>query len=158
MFRETSPCHLTNMVMVKRINPENNIEEVLVIERTGEWSGITFPGGHVEKAESMTQSAIREIKEETGLSIKKIRLKSIIDWYNVANSERFFVFCYICDDFEGELKSNEREGKVFFTALKDLEKMKLCSGFKEQLPVFLDDYSEYFGTYGDGLDHPILLI
>lgn len=30
-----------------------------------------FPGGHVEPGESLLQSVIREMKEETGLDIKK---------------------------------------------------------------------------------------
>ena len=34
------------------------------------WSGIVYPGGHVEAGESITASVIREIREETGLTIE----------------------------------------------------------------------------------------
>ena len=34
-----------------------------------QWPGITFPGGHVEPGESFVESVIREVYEETGLTI-----------------------------------------------------------------------------------------
>src|SRR5699024_11910600 len=34
------------------------------------WSGAALPGGHIEPHESLVESVIREIKEETGLTIK----------------------------------------------------------------------------------------
>lgn len=44
--------------------------KVLVQDKKDEdYSGITFPGGHVEKGESFTDAVIREVFEETGLKI-----------------------------------------------------------------------------------------
>ena len=60
-------CELTNMIMIK--NPENNC--VLVQNRVKYWKGVSFPGGHVEKGESFTESAVREVKEETGWTPQK---------------------------------------------------------------------------------------
>lgn len=151
MNHETVPCHLTTMVMAKRN------DEVVVLERKKFWQGITFPGGHVESGEAITECAKREFFEETGLKLKEIKLKSIVDWHNSVNEERFFVFCYISTNFEGELKEETEEGKVFFMPIKDLENSNLCQGFKEQLPIFLDEYNEYFGTYGTGVDNPVSL-
>ena len=42
---------------------------MLVQEKTGT-KGLVFPGGHVEEGESLLESVIREMKEETGLTIK----------------------------------------------------------------------------------------
>lgn len=45
-------------------------DKLLLQNRVKEdWQGYTFPGGHVEKNESFVQAAIREMKEETGLTI-----------------------------------------------------------------------------------------
>ena len=48
---------------------------ILVQDRVSKsWGGVTFPGGHIEKGESIVESVIREIKEETGLDIKKPKI------------------------------------------------------------------------------------
>ena len=53
-----------NMCMIQ------NGDKVLVQDRVNpDWPGITFPGGHVERGESFVEAVIREVKEETGLTI-----------------------------------------------------------------------------------------
>lgn len=42
----------------------NNTNEVLFIERFGKWD---LPKGHIEKGESRTKAAIREVEEECGI-------------------------------------------------------------------------------------------
>ena len=48
---------------------QNNITEILILKHRlgGHWS---FPKGHVEARETEVQTALREVKEETGLSIR----------------------------------------------------------------------------------------
>ena len=63
------PCILTNMCMLRKG------DQVLVQDRKDPgWPGITFPGGHVEPRESLVCSVIREVYEETGLTIGDPRL------------------------------------------------------------------------------------
>ena len=129
---------MTNMCMVFDGN------KVLVQDKTDDdYSGITFPGGHVEKGESFTDAVIREVFEETGLTISSPQLCGIKDWME-EDGTRYMVLFYKTDKFEGTVTSSE-EGEVFWTTLEEMKQKKLAYGMDKMLEVFLDEtISEYF--------------
>lgn len=99
---------LTNMCMVY------DGDRVLVQDRKSEkWPGLTFPGGHIEPNESIIDSVIREIKEETGLTVSNLELCGIQNWTHPTEDYRYLVFLYKTNQFSGELQSS-REGQVFW--------------------------------------------
>lgn len=70
----TETVTLTNMCMIC------DGDKILVQDKIGDvWGGVTFPGGHVEKGESFTDAVIREVFEETGLTIRSPQLCGIKD-------------------------------------------------------------------------------
>ena len=118
---------------------------ILVEEKCGTSypGGLVFPGGHVEKNESLQDSVIREMKEETGLTIKNPKLCGVKDWIE-KDGTRYLVLLYKTDQFEGELKSSE-EGRVFWLDRKDVPTANLIWNMRELLEIFdTDDYSEFF--------------
>ncbi len=135
---------LTNMCMI------THKDEVLVQKRLDpNWGGITFPGGHVEKHEPFHDALIREIKEETGLTIHSPQLCGIKDWIEDDGS-RYIVLLYQTDQFEGELKSS-REGPVYWVKIKDLPTLALAEGMDKTLRIFTEtELSEYFMTQKSG--------
>jgi len=139
---------LTNMCMIC-----DGRGRVLVQNKVGHafWHGWNFPGGHVEKGEYVTPSVIREIREETGLTVEKPRLCGIKEFHKAKDGKRYIVFLYIADAFSGDLKASA-EGDVFWYPLEELfHSDKLCDGFKEMLTVFADDrISEVYYTRTDG--------
>ena len=135
---------LTNMCMV--CDAKGN---VLVQNKKGDrtWHGWNFPGGHVEQGEFVTPSVIREVREETGLTIENPKLCGIKEFQKEQDGKRFIVFLYVASRFSGELRSSD-EGDVFWYPLSELKRSKeLADGFSEMLPVFTsDEISEVFYT------------
>ena len=147
-------CELTNMVMIE--NPENGM--VLVQKRVKYWTGVTFPGGHIEKGESFTDSAVREVKEETGLDIKNPKLCGTVHWCHKDTDERYIVLLYKATEFSGELVDKTDEGEVFWINKEDFSNYQLSPNFNTYLKVFLSDDNEAFGLYNkDGDDEMIIL-
>lgn len=130
---------LTNMVMVY-----NDNGEILVQQKVDDdWSGLCFPGGHVEKEESFVRSAVREIKEETGLDISNPKLCGIKQFYT-DDGERYIVLLFKTNQYSGALKSSD-EGEVFWIKPKDLSNYQTAVSFMEMYQVFTnDDISEQY--------------
>ncbi|WP_419962258.1 8-oxo-dGTP diphosphatase [Psychrobacillus sp. BM2] len=141
-----SKVTITNMCMV--YDKENN--KVLVQDRIKSWKGISFPGGHVEDGESLIDSTIREVKEETGLTISNLEPCGVIYWFNNETGEKFFVFNYRTEVFGGELLDITDEGSIFWVNKEKLSILNLAEGMKERLPMFIEKkYSEGFGVWNE---------
>ena len=137
-----SEIELTNLCLIC------NGDKVLVQEKIGT-KGLVFPGGHVEEGESLLESVIREMKEETGLTIKNPIACGFKDWIQEDGS-RYMVLLYKTDKFSGELKSSE-EGKVFWLDRAELKNANLIWNMKELMEIFDSDrYSEFFFKIKDG--------
>lgn len=139
---------ITNMVMIQ----DKSTGKVIVQNRIKKWCGISFPGGHTENGESIYNSAVREIKEETGLDIYNLKPCGFMYWFNNKTCDRYFTYFYKTTDYYGELINETDEGKVFWASLDELSQMKLAPNFNEYLPMFLDDkYSEAYCSWNEDM-------
>jgi len=132
----------------------HNIEndKVLVLDKVNKegWGGITFPGGHVEDGESLIESTIREVWEETGLDIYDLKPAGLINWYNTENHERWLIFLYKTSSFDGDLIESSHEGQVSWMLMKDLGRVELASDMGHYLKLFLnDDVNEAYAEWSD---------
>lgn len=132
----TEKVELTNLCLIRRG------EEILLQNRVkADWKGFTLPGGHVEPGESIVDSVIREMKEETGLDIHNPRLCGVKQF--PIPSGRYLVFLFIADSFSGTLRSSE-EGALEWVKLSQISQYGTVSDLRELLDVMLrEDLTEF---------------
>jgi 8-oxo-dGTP diphosphatase len=138
MAREESAV-FTNMCMVT-----DGKGNVLVIDRQKQdWPGITFPGGHVEDGESFTMSVVREVYEETGLTVENPVLCGTKQ-FRTDSGARYVVFFYKATKYHGQLCSSD-EGKVFWLPRCELHNQILAPDMMEMVRVMeSDNLSEFY--------------
>ena len=121
---------LTNMCMIYDDQGNVLVEEKLVQNS----KGLIFPRGHVESNESVVESMIREIKEETGLTISNLQFCGIKDWIEFDGS-RYMVFLYKTNTYSGSIQSSS-EGEIFWMPLKELKKKETLWHLDMMIEIF----------------------
>ena len=118
--------------------------KVLVIDRKKkDWPGITFPGGHVEKNESFVEAVIREVYEETGLTIQDPVLCGTKQFQEDEDT-RYVVFFYKATRFSGTLTSSN-EGQVFWIERNELTHYPLAIDMEAMVQVMeSESLSEFY--------------
>ena len=130
---ETSEKRLEKVRFMNMCMIQDGRGNVLALDKVNDsYTGTTFPGGHVEPGELFFQSMIREVWEETGLTIENPEFRGLYHWHkdgvhHVITLYRTYTFC-------GELESSE-EGRVYWISLEELKTKKLASGMEYVLEM-----------------------
>ncbi|MEM3441913.1 MAG: NUDIX hydrolase [Candidatus Bathyarchaeia archaeon] len=135
--------------MVKRLYPNQPVVgvgaliirngEILLEKRKndpgkGKWS---IPGGLVELGESLEQSVIREVLEETGLEVENPELIDVVS--NIIKDENgevkyhFVIVDYFVKLKSGKLSASSDAEELRWVPLSEVEKYDLTKTFREFL-------------------------
>lgn len=142
----TTLCYIekeNKYLMMHRIKKEKDINK-------DKWIGV---GGHFEKDESPEECLLREVKEETGLTLTSYRFRGLITFISDQwNTE--YMCLYTADGYEGELVSDCREGTLEWVDKSQLEELNLWEGdyiFLDLLEKRNDFFSLKLRYEGDDL-------
>ena len=125
-MRLTTLCYIEHNGCYLMLNRNKKAND----ENAGKWIGV---GGHMEENESPEECALREIKEETGLTVKDLRLRGILtfilpDWGN----ELTFLYTARADTEE---VTPCAEGTLAWIPLEKISDLPLWEGDRVFLPL-----------------------
>ena len=138
---KTERAIFTNMCMIT-----DGHGNVLVQDKLDpDFRGLTFPGGHVEPGESFVESVIREVREETGLTIADPVLCGIKQ-FPTESGARYVVLFFKATKFTGEIQSSD-EGLVYWLPRSELPNQKLALDMLDMIRVMESENLSEFMYY-----------
>lgn len=130
----TTLCYIerrNQYLMLHRTVKKNDVNK-------DKWIGV---GGHFEEGESPEDCLLREVKEETGLTLTSYRFRGIVTFI-CDDDPALFMCLYTADGFAGEQRECE-EGKLEWVDKDKIEELELWEGDKiffrllrEEAPFF----------------------
>ncbi len=131
----TTLCYIEKdeqYLMMHRVSKQNDLNQ-------GKWIGV---GGHFIEGESPEECLLREVKEETGLTLTTYKLRGIITFV----SDEWgceYMHLYTADAFEGTLGAKEMEacseGILKWVPKEEIFDLNLWEGDKIFLKLLLEN-------------------
>ena len=126
----TSLCYIErndSYLMMHRIKKKHDVN-------AGKWIGV---GGHFETGESPEDCLLREVKEETGLTLLSWRFRGIVTFSQEGFGTEYMCL-YTADEFEGKFHDCE-EGIMEWVPKSHLMDLSLWEGDKIFLKLLKDE-------------------
>ena len=118
----TTLCYIKKdgaYLMIHRVKKQNDMNK-------DKWIGV---GGKLENGESPFDCAKREIKEETGLTVDKLRYHGIITFVSDLYGTEY-MHLFSANEFEGEIDYNCDEGTLEWVKIEDVPLLPIWEGDK----------------------------
>jgi ADP-ribose pyrophosphatase YjhB (NUDIX family) len=106
--------------------------------RQGSWS---LPGGHQELGESVQQAAIREVREETGVTVRILDLLAVVDLIDGDAADPHFHYTVIdvqAEWLSGDAVAGDDAEAVAWTSPSDLDSFHLSPAMRKVIALAVD--------------------
>lgn len=121
----------------------DNAGRILLHKRTdnGLWS---IPGGAMEPGESIAETAVREIREDTGIEARVDRLLGVysnphhVIAYDDGEIRQQFSVCFLCHTTGGKLTTSDESAESRFFDLTEIHDLDMHPSIR----LRIDDYAE----------------
>lgn len=134
-MRMTTLCYIEKdgkYLMLHRTKKKNDINE-------GKWIGV---GGHAEGEEGPEECLLREVKEETGLTLTSYAFRGIVTFIS-NHCEPELMCLFSSDEFEGEVSECD-EGDLFWIEKEKVPELPTWEGDAIFLKIFLEGDRRFF--------------
>jgi len=114
---------------------------------SGLWA---LPGGVMDIGETIAQCAEREVKEETGLTVRAYRLVGVysdpehVFAYSDGEVRQEFSVCFACRILAGDIAISDESLEVKFWPVQDLDSLDMHPSIRQRILHYLADQSEAF--------------
>ena len=129
-MKNTTLCYIRQdekYLMLHRVKKKDDYNE-------GKWIGI---GGKFQEGESPEECLLREVQEETGLTLTSYCLRGIVT-FAAAKWETEYMYLYTADGFTGQLHDCD-EGVLAWVPAEDVPQLPLWEGDKVFLELLRED-------------------
>ncbi len=97
-------------------------DRMLLIERGGppDQGLLTIPGGHKRPGERLREACLRELREETGLAVLRLRALGYMEVESAGSKRDFLSFYFMAEEFSGACRSGA-EGRLAWMTLAETQ-------------------------------------
>jgi 8-oxo-dGTP diphosphatase len=130
----TTLCYMEKdgkYLMMHRVKKKNDINK-------DKWIGV---GGHFEYGESPEECLLREVKEETGLTLLDYKARGIITFIYGENVVEY-MHLFTSDSFEGDLIECD-EGELVWVPIDEVQNLPIWEGDKVFFKL-LEERDDFF--------------
>ena len=130
---------------------ENNRNEYLMLHRVkkkkdvnqDKWIGV---GGKFEGDESPDECLLREVKEETGVTLTNWRFRGVVTFLTDGGWEGEFMYLFTADGWEGEIVTDCVEGNLEWVPKDRVPNLPIWEGDKIFLRLLAEDAPPFLLT------------
>lgn len=121
-MKNTTLCYIEQdgaYLMMHRVKKENDINRE-------KWVGI---GGKFESGETPTECAVREIKEETGVTPKNLRYRGLVTFVSKEYGTEY-MHLFTASGYDGKINYDCKEGELVWVKKSEIETLNIWQGDK----------------------------